>query len=198
MLDPLLSRACLYKVQIAINIASYRSGNETSKADIDTVHKCLGNTDLSIRLYFRLADCIFIPWQISHLRSAAVLRISSGSSRNAQGMSASVSTVVTEAWTVENYQQPGTVFSTDSVSTRAQARLFHMGGDHCHNSTRARFSYSGRAISYSGRAISYSGRAVSYSGRAVSYLGGAISLQLRNSTLGKNVLLQLRYRHDIT
>ena len=80
-----------------------------------------------------------------------------------------------------------------------------MGGDHCHNSTRARFSYSGRAISYSGRAISYSGRAVlysgraiSYSGRAVSYLGGAISLQLRNSTLGKNVLLQLRYRHDIT
>ena len=66
-----------------------------------------------------------------------------------------------------------------------------MGGDHCHNSTRARFSYSGRAISYSGRAISYSGR-------AVSYLGGAISLQLRNSTLGKNVLLQLRYRHDIT
>ena len=73
-----------------------------------------------------------------------------------------------------------------------------MGGDHCHNSTRARFSYSGRAISYSGRAISYSGRAVSYSGRAISYLGGAISLQLRNSTLGKNVLLQLRYRHDIT
>ena len=40
-------RACLYEVQIAINIASYRSGNETSKAsaDIDTVHKCLGNTD---------------------------------------------------------------------------------------------------------------------------------------------------------
>ena len=80
-----------------------------------------------------------------------------------------------------------------------------MGGDHCHNSTRARFSYSGRAISYSGRAISYSGRAISYSGhaisysgRAVSYLGGAISLQLRNSTLGKNVLLQLRYRYDIT
>ena len=52
----------------------------------------------------------------------------------------------------------------------------NMGGEHCHNSTRARFSYSGRAISYSGRAISYSGRAVSYSGRAVSYLGGAISL----------------------
>ena len=83
--------------------------------------------------------------------------------------------------------------------------ILDMGGDHCHNSTRARFSYSGRAISYSGRAISYSGRAVSYSGRAisysgraVSYLGGAISLQLRNSTLGKNVLLQLRYRHDIT
>ena len=80
-----------------------------------------------------------------------------------------------------------------------------MGGDHCHNSTRDHFSYSGRAISYSGRAvsysgcaISYSGRAVSYSGRAVSYLGGAISLQLRNSTLGKNVLLQLRYRHDIS
>ena len=78
-----------------------------------------------------------------------------------------------------------------------------MGGEHCHNSTRARFSYSGRAISYSGRAVSYSGRAISYSGRAVSYLGGAISylggaisLQLRNSTLGKNVLLQLRYRHD--
>ena len=57
-------RACLYKVQIAINIASYWSGNETSTADIDTVHKCLGNTDLSIRLCFRLADCIFIPWQI--------------------------------------------------------------------------------------------------------------------------------------
>ena len=37
-------RACLYEVQIAINIVSYRSGNETSKADIDTVHKCLGNT----------------------------------------------------------------------------------------------------------------------------------------------------------
>ena len=54
-------RACLYKVQIAINIASYKCGNETSKADIDTVHKCLGNTDLSIRLCFRLADCIFIP-----------------------------------------------------------------------------------------------------------------------------------------
>ena len=34
-------RACLYKVQIAINIASYRSGNETSKADIDTVHSVL-------------------------------------------------------------------------------------------------------------------------------------------------------------
>ena len=78
-------------------------------ADIDTVHKCLGNTDLSIRLCFRLADCIFIPCQISHLRSAAVIRISSGSSRNAPGMSASVSTVVTEAWSVENYQQPGTV-----------------------------------------------------------------------------------------
>ena len=69
-----------------------------------------------------------------------------------------------------------------------------MGGEHCHNLTRARFSYSGRAISYSGRAVSYSGRAISYSGRAVSYLGGAmiaisysgraISLQLRNSTLG--------------
>ena len=103
-------RACLYKVQIAINIASYRSGNETSKADIDTV-QCLGNTDLSIRLCFRLADCIFIPWQISHLRSAAVLRISSGSSRNAPGMSASVSTVVTEAWSVENYQEPGTVLA---------------------------------------------------------------------------------------
>ena len=44
-------RACLYKVQIAINIASYWSGNETSTADIDTVHKCLGNTDLSIRLW---------------------------------------------------------------------------------------------------------------------------------------------------
>ena len=102
-------RACLYKVQIAINIASYWSGNETSTTDIDTVHKCLGNTDLSIRLCFRLADCIFIPWQISHLRSAAVLRISSGTSRNAPGMSASVSTVVTEAWSVENYQQPGTV-----------------------------------------------------------------------------------------
>ena len=26
-------------------------------------------------------------------------------------------------------------------------------GEHCHNSTRARFSYSGRAISYSGRAV---------------------------------------------
>ena len=102
-------RACLYKVQIAINIASYWSGNETSMADIDTVHKCLGNTDLSIRLCFRLADCFFIPCQISHLRSAAVIRISSGSSRNAPGMSASVSTVVTEAWSVENYQQPGTV-----------------------------------------------------------------------------------------
>ena len=102
-------RACLYKVQIAIKIASYWSGNETSTADIDTVHKCLGNTDLSIRLFFRLADCIFIPWQISHLRSAAVLWISSGSSRNAPGMSTSVSTVVTEAWSVENYQQPGTV-----------------------------------------------------------------------------------------
>ena len=102
-------RACLYKVQIAINIASCRSGNEISKADINTVHKCLRNTDLSIRLCFRLADCIFIPWQISHLRSAAVLRISSGSSRNAPGMSASVSTVVTEAWSVENYQQHGTV-----------------------------------------------------------------------------------------
>ena len=83
------------------------------------------------------------------------------------------------------------------------ASYLPMGGDHCHNSTRARFSYSGRAISYSGRAVSYSGRAISYSGRAVSYLGGAISylggaisLQLRNSTLGKNVLLQLRYRHD--
>ena len=81
--------------------------------------------------------------------------------------------------------------------------MISMGGDHCHNSTRARFSYSGRAISYSGRAISYSGRAVSYSGRAisysgraVSYLGGAISLQLRNSTLDKKVLLQLRYRHS--
>ena len=79
-----------------------------------------------------------------------------------------------------------------------------MGGDHCHNSTRARFSclgraisYSGRAVSYSGRAISYSGRAVSYLGGAISYLGGAISLQLRNSTLGKNVLLQLRYRHYV-
>ena len=96
-------RTCLYKVQIAINIASYRSGNETSKADIDTVHKCLGNTDLSIRLFFQLADCIFIPWQISHLRSAAVVRISSGSSRNAP-----VSTVVTEAWSIENYQQLGT------------------------------------------------------------------------------------------
>ena len=57
----------------------YELGNETSTADMDTVHKCLGNTDLSIRLCFRLADCIFIPWQISHLRSAAVLRISSGS-----------------------------------------------------------------------------------------------------------------------
>ena len=102
-------RACLYKVQIAINIAAYWSGNETSMADIDTVHKCLGNTDLSIRLCFRLADCIFIPCQISHLRSAAVIRISSGSSRNAPGMSAFVSTVVTEAWSVENYQQPGTV-----------------------------------------------------------------------------------------
>ena len=100
-------RACLYKVQIVINIASYRSENETSTADIDTVDKCLGNTDLSIRLCFWLADCIFIPWQISHLRSAAVLRISCGSSRNAPGMSASV---VTEAWSVENYQQPGTVF----------------------------------------------------------------------------------------
>ena len=111
-------RACLYKVQIAINIASYWSGNETSTADIDTVHKCLGNTDLSIRLCFRLADCIFIPWQISHLRSAAVLRISSGSSRNAPGMSATVSTVVAEAWSVENYQQPGTVFSA-----RAQEEL---------------------------------------------------------------------------
>ena len=100
-------RACLY---IAINIASYWSGNETCTADIDTVHvhKCLGNTDLSIRLCFRLADCIFIPWQISHLRSAAVLRISRGSSRNAPGMLASVSAVVTEAWSVENYQQPGT------------------------------------------------------------------------------------------
>ena len=74
--------------------------------------------------------------------------------------------------------------------------IYSMGGDHCHNSTRARFSYSGRAISYSGRAVSYSGRAVSYLGGAISYLGGAISLQLRNSTLGKNVLLQLRYRHD--
>ena len=73
-----------------------------------------------------------------------------------------------------------------------------MGGEHCHNSTRARFSYSGRAISYSSRAVSYSGRAVSYLGGAISYLGGAISLQLRNSTLGKNVLLQLRYRHDIS
>ena len=103
-------QACLYKVRIVINIASYRSENETSKADIDTVHKCLGNTDLSIRLCFRLADCIFIPWQISHLRSAALLRISSGSSRNAPGMSASESTVVTEAWSVENHQQPGTVF----------------------------------------------------------------------------------------
>ena len=102
----------LYKYELvytkSINIASYWSGNETSTADIDTVHKCLGNTDLSIRLCFRLADCIFIPWQISHLRSAAVLRISSGSSKNAPGMSASVSTVVTEAWLVENYQQPGT------------------------------------------------------------------------------------------
>ena len=72
-----------------------------------------------------------------------------------------------------------------------------MGGDHCHNSTRARFSYSGSAISYSGGAISYSGgaisyssgaisysgRAISYSGCAVSYLGGVISLQLRNSTV---------------
>ena len=96
-------RACLYRVQIA------RSGNETSTADIVTVHKCFGNTDLSIRLCFRLADCIFIPCQISHLRSAAVIRISCGSSRNAPGMSASVSTVVTEAWSVENYQQPGTV-----------------------------------------------------------------------------------------
>ena len=101
-------RACVFKVQIAI--ASYWSANETSTADIDTVHKCLGNTDLSIKLCFRLADCIFILWQISHLRSAAVLRISSGSSRNAPGnagMSA-VSTIVTEAWSVENYQQPGT------------------------------------------------------------------------------------------
>ena len=95
--------------------------------------------------------------------------------------------------------------SAPVVGLYRQQRAFCMGGDHCHNSTRARFSYSGRAISYSGRAISYSGRAVSYSGRAisysgraVSYLGGAISLQLRNSTLGKNVLLQLRYRHDIT
>ena len=102
-------RACLFKVQIAINIVSYWSGNKTSTADIDTVHKCLGNTDLSIWLCFRLADCIFIPWQISHLRSAAILLISSGSSRNAPGMSASVSTVVTEAWLVENYQQSGTV-----------------------------------------------------------------------------------------
>ena len=94
-------RACLYKVQIA----AYWSGNETSMADIDTVHKCLGNTDLSIRLCFRLADCIFIPCQISHLRSAAVMRISSGSSRNAPGMSASVSTVVTEAWSVNSLVQ---------------------------------------------------------------------------------------------
>ena len=57
-------------------------------------------------------------------------------------------------------------------------------------------SYSGRAVSYSGRAVSYLGGAISYLGGAISYLGGAISLQLRNSTLGKNVLLQLRYRHD--
>ena len=46
-------RACLYK---AINIESYWSGNETSTADIVTVHKCIGNTDLSIRLCFRLAN----------------------------------------------------------------------------------------------------------------------------------------------
>ena len=85
-----------------------------------------------------------------------------------------------------------------TVRKSTQSMPNSMGGDHCHNSTRARFSYSGRAISYSGRAVSYSGRAISYSGRAVSYLGGAISLQLRNSTLGKNVLLQLRYRHDIS
>ena len=64
-------------------------------ADIDTVHnKCLGNTNLSIRLCFRLADGIFIPCQISHLQSAAILWISNGSSRNAPGMSASVSTVL--------------------------------------------------------------------------------------------------------
>ena len=90
------------------------------------------------------------------------------------------------------------VFAHEKVGVVTQPKKkirYCMGGDHCHNSTRARFSYSGRAISYSGRAVSYSGRAISYSGRAVSYLGGAISylgdaisLQLRNSTLGKNVV----------
>ena len=78
---------------------------------------------------------------------------------------------------------------TSIIAASYMLRKPAMGGDHCHNSTRARFSYSGRAISYSGRAVSYLGG-------AISYLGGAISLQLRNSTLGKNVLLQLRYRHD--
>ena len=103
----------MYELVYTKKHASYWSGNETSTADINTVHKCIGNTYLStgsgIRVCFRLADCIFSPWQISHLRSAAVIWISSGSSRNAPGMSASVSTVVTEAWSVENYQQPGTV-----------------------------------------------------------------------------------------
>ena len=84
-----------------------------------------------------------------------------------------------------------------------------MGGDHCHNSTRARFSYSGRAISYSGRAVSYSGRAVSYSGRAisysgraVSYLGGAISLHCAKTLLYDSVFysvylnIHLKYTHQ--
>ena len=46
-----------------------------------------------------------------------------------------------------------------------------MGGEHCHNSTIARFSYLGRAVC------------------------GALSLQLRNSTFDQNILLQTWYSH---
>ena len=76
-------------IHYRINIASYWSGNETALSLADSTNS-LSKTDLFIRLCFQLADGIFIQWQIS-----------SGSSRNTPGMSASVSTVVTEAWSVE-------------------------------------------------------------------------------------------------
>ena len=65
---------------------------------------CFGNTDISIRLSFRLAARPIAFVSRGKLATFGALR-----SLVAPGMSASVNTVVTEAWSVENYQQSGTV-----------------------------------------------------------------------------------------